>query len=392
MLPPAPFSMYTPSATFSDVTSTLLKSCWAKAAPAARTSPAAQRTSTRATPHVRLLSLRADHTRERAPRGRGVASPRTLLLKCQDERSEERRRVSGPVCRPRRGPHAAPVPRAAPPPPHRGEGAPPAAPGAALEVVLRDGTGGDRRRRRLRPRGRRLDPAHAPQPGRVHHARGGPGPPVPPALRQGRRLHQGPRPHLPLRPAREADRRDDQPPRRDAARWRTASPWPPSSAASAGWPPPSAGDGGTSEGDFHEAVNLAAVWKLPVLFVIENNQYGLSTPVVRAVRLRGPRRPRHRVRHARARWSTATTCWRWWRRWAGPPRAPARGEGPTLLEFKTFRMRGHEEASGTAYVPPQLFEEWARKDPRRALRAMARRARAPRRRDARRSCGPRSSR
>jgi 2-oxoisovalerate dehydrogenase E1 component len=122
------------------------------------------------------------------------------------------------------------------------------------------------------------------------------------------------------------------------------------------------GDGGTSEGDFHEAVNLAAVWKLPVLFVIENNQYGLSTPV-----------------------SEQYACARLSDRGVGygmaaetvdgndllavveaVGRAAARGragDGPTLLEFMTFRMRGHEEASGVAYVPAHLFEEWAVKDP-----------------------------
>ena len=119
------------------------------------------------------------------------------------------------------------------------------------------------------------------------------------------------------------------------------------------------GDGGTSEGDFHEAVNLAAVWQLPVIFVIENNLYGLSTPVREqfacddlASRAAGYGMPGvicdgndllavHRVTSeaaARAR----------------------RGDGPTLIEFKTFRMRGHEEASGMAYVPPALVEEWQR--------------------------------
>jgi 2-oxoisovalerate dehydrogenase E1 component len=122
------------------------------------------------------------------------------------------------------------------------------------------------------------------------------------------------------------------------------------------------GDGGTSEGDFHEAVNLAAVWKLPVIFVIENNQYGLSTPVREqfacedlASRGAGYGIPGiicdgndlfavHRVvseAAARAR----------------------RGDGPTLVECKTFRMRGHEEASGIAYVPPALFDEWRARDP-----------------------------
>jgi 2-oxoisovalerate dehydrogenase E1 component len=122
------------------------------------------------------------------------------------------------------------------------------------------------------------------------------------------------------------------------------------------------GDGGTSEGDFHEAVNLAAVWKLPVIFVIENNQYGLSTPAAEqyacadlAARGAGYGMPGlicdgndlpavHRVTSEAA--------------------ARARnGGGPTLIEFKTFRMRGHEEASGTAYVPPALFDQWRALDP-----------------------------
>jgi 2-oxoisovalerate dehydrogenase E1 component len=122
------------------------------------------------------------------------------------------------------------------------------------------------------------------------------------------------------------------------------------------------GDGGTSEGDFHEAVNLAAVWKLPVIFVVENNQYGLSTPVREqfavddlAARAAGYGIPGvicdgndlpavHRAT------SEAATLAR-------------RGDGPTLIEFKTFRMRGHEEASGTGYVPPALFDEWRAQDP-----------------------------
>jgi 2-oxoisovalerate dehydrogenase E1 component len=122
------------------------------------------------------------------------------------------------------------------------------------------------------------------------------------------------------------------------------------------------GDGGTSEGDFHEAVNLAAVWKLPVIFVVENNQYGLSTPVREqfasedlASRGAGYGIPGvicdgndlaavHRV--------TSEAAVR-----------ARRGDGPTLIEFKTFRMRGHEEASGTGYVPPALFEEWKARDP-----------------------------
>lgn len=122
------------------------------------------------------------------------------------------------------------------------------------------------------------------------------------------------------------------------------------------------GDGATSEGDFHEAVNLAAVWKLPVLFVIENNCYGLSTPADEQYACRdladrgvGYGIPGHVVDGNDLPAVLAAVT-------AAAERA-RRGDGPTLLEFKTFRMRGHEEASGTAYVPKHLFEEWAAKDP-----------------------------
>lgn len=122
------------------------------------------------------------------------------------------------------------------------------------------------------------------------------------------------------------------------------------------------GDGATSEGDFHEALNLAAVWKLPVIFVIENNQWGLSTPTSEqyacarlADRAIGYGMPGFTVDG-----NSLLAVFRATREAAARAR---RGEGPTLLEFETFRMRGHEEASGTAYVPKQLFEEWAKKDP-----------------------------
>jgi 2-oxoisovalerate dehydrogenase E1 component len=122
------------------------------------------------------------------------------------------------------------------------------------------------------------------------------------------------------------------------------------------------GDGGTSEGDFHEAVNLAAVWKLPVIFVVENNQYGLSTPVREqfvcedlASRGAGYGIPGvvcdgNDLLAVHAATTEAANRAR-------------RGEGPTLIEFKTFRMRGHEEASGTAYVPHELFDKWREHDP-----------------------------
>jgi 2-oxoisovalerate dehydrogenase E1 component len=122
------------------------------------------------------------------------------------------------------------------------------------------------------------------------------------------------------------------------------------------------GDGGTSEGDFHEAVNLAAVWKLPVLFVIENNQYGLSTPVSEqyACADLADRGIGYGIPGMVVDGNDVLAVVEAVGRAAARAR---RGEGPTLLEFKTFRMRGHEEASGTAYVPKHLIEEWARKDP-----------------------------
>ena len=122
------------------------------------------------------------------------------------------------------------------------------------------------------------------------------------------------------------------------------------------------GDGATSEGDFHEALNLAAVWKLPVVFIIENNQYGLSTPSIEqyackdlADRASGYGMPGEVV-DGNDIMAVMSAMERATSRARG-------GEGPTLLECKTFRMRGHEEASGTAYVPDELMEEWARRDP-----------------------------
>ena len=121
------------------------------------------------------------------------------------------------------------------------------------------------------------------------------------------------------------------------------------------------GDGGTREGDFHEALNLASVWDLPVLFLVENNGYGLSTPTEEAVApadiadaAAGYDMPGVVVdgNDVLAVIDAVTKA-----------RAHARAEGPVLLEMKTFRVRGHEEASGTAYVPDDLIEEWKEKDP-----------------------------
>ncbi|WP_251795731.1 MULTISPECIES: thiamine pyrophosphate-dependent enzyme [unclassified Arenibacter] len=122
------------------------------------------------------------------------------------------------------------------------------------------------------------------------------------------------------------------------------------------------GEGGTSEGDFHEALNLAAVWNLPVLFCIENNGYGLSTPTSEQYRCEnladkgvGYGMESHILdgNNIMEVYSQVDSICRSMRK---TPR-------PVLLEFKTFRMRGHEEASGTKYVPQQLLDAWEEKDP-----------------------------
>ena len=122
------------------------------------------------------------------------------------------------------------------------------------------------------------------------------------------------------------------------------------------------GDGASSEGDFHEALNLAAVWRLPVLFVIENNGYGLSTPVSEqyACADLADRGAGYGMPGVVCDGNDVLAVVRAVR--AAAERA-RRGEGPTLLEMKTFRMRGHEEASGTDYVPPELIERWRLLDP-----------------------------
>ncbi len=122
------------------------------------------------------------------------------------------------------------------------------------------------------------------------------------------------------------------------------------------------GEGSTSEGDFHEAANLAAVWKLPVIIVIENNQWGLSTPTGEqyACRDLADRASGYGMPGAIVDGNDYLAVHDAVRAAADRAR---RGGGPTLLEFKTFRMRGHEEASGTAYVPKDMFEEWGQKDP-----------------------------
>lgn len=122
------------------------------------------------------------------------------------------------------------------------------------------------------------------------------------------------------------------------------------------------GEGATSEGDFHEALNIAAVWELPVLFVIENNGYGLSTPTNEQYRCEnladkgiGYGMESHII--------DGNNILEVYTKIAELKSSMVANPRPVLLEFKTFRMRGHEEASGTKYVPQELMDMWAIKDP-----------------------------
>lgn len=122
------------------------------------------------------------------------------------------------------------------------------------------------------------------------------------------------------------------------------------------------GDGGTSEGDFHEALNVASVWDLPVIFVIENNGYGLSTPVQAQYRCQSliDRARGYGMEGICIDGNDLLTVYDTVR---GVRDYCLRHKRPYLIECMTFRMRGHEEASGTKYVPPELLEAWAARDP-----------------------------
>jgi 2-oxoisovalerate dehydrogenase E1 component len=122
------------------------------------------------------------------------------------------------------------------------------------------------------------------------------------------------------------------------------------------------GDGGTSEGDFHEALNVAAVWELPVIFVIENNGYGLSTPVNEQYRCESlvDKAKGYGIEGIRIDGNNILEVYDTIR---GVRDYCISNQKPYLIECMTFRMRGHEEASGTKYVPQELFEEWGKKDP-----------------------------
>lgn len=122
------------------------------------------------------------------------------------------------------------------------------------------------------------------------------------------------------------------------------------------------GEGGTSEGDFHEALNLASVWDLPVLFCVENNGYGLSTPTSEQYRCANIA-DRGAGYGMESHIIDGNNILEVFGRISELAESIRENPRPVLVEFKTFRMRGHEEASGTKYVPEELMQEWAAKDP-----------------------------
>lgn len=122
------------------------------------------------------------------------------------------------------------------------------------------------------------------------------------------------------------------------------------------------GDGGTSEGDFHEALNIASVWDLPVIFIIENNGYALSTPVREQYRCRNliDKAIGYGIEGVQIDGNNILTVVDTVK---GVRDYCIKNQRPYLIECMTFRMRGHEEASGVKYVPKEMFAEWIEKDP-----------------------------
>lgn len=122
------------------------------------------------------------------------------------------------------------------------------------------------------------------------------------------------------------------------------------------------GDGGASEGDFHEAINVASVWNLPVIFIIENNGYGLSTPSREQFNFDSfvVKGPAYGIEAISVEGNNILEILN-----ALEPLVEniRKNPRPVIFEARTFRMRGHEEASGTKYVPQELMEHWAKKDP-----------------------------
>ncbi|MDB4835553.1 dehydrogenase E1 component subunit alpha/beta [Cyclobacteriaceae bacterium] len=122
------------------------------------------------------------------------------------------------------------------------------------------------------------------------------------------------------------------------------------------------GDGGTSEGEFHEALNVAAVWNLPVLFIVENNGYSLSTPTNEQFRFKSFTE-KGKAYGIEAQKINGNNVLEVYEAVYRASRNMRRHPKPMIIEAETFRMRGHEEASGTDYVPEELFAKWEKLDP-----------------------------
>ena len=122
------------------------------------------------------------------------------------------------------------------------------------------------------------------------------------------------------------------------------------------------GEGGSSEGDFHEALNVAAVWQLPVIFLLENNGYSISTPTEEQFKISSftEKGPAYGIETYKIDGNNILEVYNTIQKVASSMR---RSPKPVLIEAITFRMRGHEESSGTEYVPKELFAQWAKKDP-----------------------------
>ena len=122
------------------------------------------------------------------------------------------------------------------------------------------------------------------------------------------------------------------------------------------------GEGGTSEGDFHEALNVASVWNLPVIFIVENNGYGLSTPVNEQYNCKNisDKGIGYGIKSYNIDGNNIIEVFS---KIKEIKKIIQKKPQPVLIEFMTFRIRGHEEASGTKYVPKEIIEFWTKKDP-----------------------------
>jgi len=122
------------------------------------------------------------------------------------------------------------------------------------------------------------------------------------------------------------------------------------------------GDGATSTGEFHEGLNFAAVFKVPFVLIIENNQWAYSTPVERQTPVKdlATKAAAYGIPHATGDGNDVAEVYRMTKEFVDQARA---GGGPRVIEFKTMRMRGHAQHDDAGYVPKRMFEEWAKKDP-----------------------------